>query len=503
MSFSALLEFLKGNSLGRSIVVLLGVAFFALLATNIGTYAMISATRNDTAWVEHTYQVRRLIMGLSNASLEAESAGRGYVITGRQTFLDERSGAIGRAEILIDALDKQTRDNADQQRRLHLLRALFKARFEAQDEVIEARRRGDEAAVGRLMRAGRTTGLSIELRRLLSEIDRSEERLLRDRQEQTRRSAGVSALVNTVGGLLILVAAATSILLFRRSLRAVQASRDEVERLNTGLEQTVRDRTDDLVRANAEIQRFAYIVSHDLRAPLVNVMGYTSELQAAGQALERQIEAIEAGAPALADAEAVRAIREDVPEAIGFIRASTAKMDSLINAILRLSREGRRNLSVEKIDMNQAVAAMTDAVNHQVQEVGAVIKLAPLPTLESDRVGIEQVFGNLVDNAIKYLDRSRKGEISIWGRDLGNGYVEYAVSDNGRGIAPRDHERVFELFRRAGVQDRAGEGLGLAFVKNTVLRLGGSITVESELGKGSTFRVRLPKRLIAELGEAA
>ncbi|MDZ4317959.1 MAG: ATP-binding protein, partial [Phenylobacterium sp.] len=91
--------------------------------------------------------------------------------------------------------------------------------------------------------------------------------------------------------------------------------------------------------------------------------------------------------------------------------------------------------------------------------------------------------------------------IEIRGRDVLGGWVEYEITDNGRGISDRDHERIFELFRRSGRQDRTGEGLGLAFVRNSARRLGGTIDIESELGKGSTFRLKFPKRLIAGAGE--
>jgi signal transduction histidine kinase len=108
------------------------------------------------------------------------------------------------------------------------------------------------------------------------------------------------------------------------------------------------------------------------------------------------------------------------------------------------------------------------------------------------------VLGNLIDNAVKYLEPSRPGRIVISGEALAGGWVRYSVTDNGRGIAERDHERVFELFRRAGRQNTLGEGLGLAFVRNSVRRLGGSIEIESELGKGSTFHLKFPTRLILD-----
>jgi signal transduction histidine kinase len=145
--------------------------------------------------------------------------------------------------------------------------------------------------------------------------------------------------------------------------------------------------------------------------------------------------------------------------------------------------------------MTAMAQGIADSVRHQTADAGAEIVLEPLPRVESDRLSMEQVFGNLIDNAVKYLEPGRPGRIVVRGREDGSGMVNYEVEDNGRGISPRDHERVFELFRRAGRQDRPGEGLGLAFVRNSVRRLGGSIDVVSEPGKGSTFRVKFPKRL--------
>jgi len=202
----------------------------------------------------------------------------------------------------------------------------------------------------------------------------------------------------------------------------------------------------------------------------------------------------------LVDPEAVRAVREDAPEAVGFIRTSTAKMDRLINAILRLSREGRRALAPERLDMTAMVQTIADTVHHQVVETGGEVVIGRLPVLESDRLAIEQIFGNLIDNAVKYQQPDRPIRVEVQGQEAPGGWVEYRISDNGRGVSPKDHERIFELFRRSGKQDTPGEGLGLAFVRNIVRRLGGSIDVESELGQGSTFHLKFPKRL-AMLGE--
>ena len=244
-----------------------------------------------------------------------------------------------------------------------------------------------------------------------------------------------------------------------------------------------REAEAELRESNEEIQRFAYIVSHDLRAPLVNIVGFASELESV-QADIRE---------ALADHPMQTQIDEDLGEALGFIKSSVQRMERLINAILRLSRDGRRSFHAEPVDMVATVQMLADGQRHQCEAVGAIVTVATdLPSIVADRLAVEQIFGNLIDNAVKYLDHGRPGRIEVSATRVGSGFARYDVKDNGRGIAAKDHALVFELFRRAGAQDRPGEGIGLAHVKSLVRALGGSIKVSSELGKGTTFSVTLP-----------
>jgi signal transduction histidine kinase len=130
-------------------------------------------------------------------------------------------------------------------------------------------------------------------------------------------------------------------------------------------------------------------------------------------------------------------------------------------------------------------------VRHQADAAGAEFVLGALPVITADRLAVEQVFSNLVENALKYRAAGRALRVRLEGKREGR-LARFDVSDNGRGIAERDRERVFELFRRAGVQDTAGEGIGLAHVRALLRRMGGSIDCESTLDAGSTFIVRLP-----------
>ncbi len=278
----------------------------------------------------------------------------------------------------------------------------------------------------------------------------------------------------------------------------LESARRALQAVNANLEEIVAARVADLRAANEEIQRFAYIVSHDLRSPLVNVMGFTRELEDVREILAEHLSQIRGPLP-----EQVRvAIEEDLPEALSFIRSSTERMDRLINAILRLSREGRRSLAPETIPLKDLVTELARGLAHRADAVGAIIEVGAMPSIVSDRIALEQIFGNLLDNALKYLKPDRQGEIHVRGWEDGPN-VRVAVVDNGRGIAARDFQRIFDLFRRAGAQDVPGEGIGLAHVRALVRRLGGIVSVSSEPGEGSTFIVTLPRVLAAPSAEEA
>jgi len=174
----------------------------------------------------------------------------------------------------------------------------------------------------------------------------------------------------------------------------------------------------------------------------------------------------------------------------------------LINSILKLSREGNRSFHPEYVSMDGLVKSIADNVAHQATEKGVDIVLEALPPLKTDRLAMEQIFSNLVDNALKYTQPGRPGQIRIRGRN-NQTQVVYEVEDNGRGIAPEDHDRIFDLFRRAGQQDQPGEGIGLAHVRALVRRLGGYMTLKSQPGLGSTFIITLPRHMQEKEGKAA
>jgi signal transduction histidine kinase len=248
-----------------------------------------------------------------------------------------------------------------------------------------------------------------------------------------------------------------------------------------------------LREANEEIQRFAHVVSHDLRSPLVNIMGFASELDVWRKQIFERLKALRAQVGGEQDGEGDEALHRDVEEALNFIKSSVAKMDRLIAALLNLSREGQRQFQPQFVDMSQLLRSTLEALAYQAQAVSAKISIGELPAITSDRLALEQVFSNLMDNAVKYLRADVPGSIEVRATEA-DGAITYEVYDNGRGIDIRDRERIFDLFRRSGTQDRPGDGIGLAHARTLVRRLGGSISVESEPDRGTIFKVTLPKK---------
>jgi PAS domain S-box-containing protein len=242
----------------------------------------------------------------------------------------------------------------------------------------------------------------------------------------------------------------------------------------------------ELERSNEEVKNFAYIVSHDLRVPLVNLKGYTSELRSALGVIGDNFEA---ALPHLIDEKrstVAMALHEDVPEALEFIANSVSRMDSFINAILILSRLGRQDLKPEPLDVNALVQAALESMSHQIKEQGIEVQVESLPQVVADRTAMERIIGNILSNAVKYVDPERPCRIEV-AAETNNGETIFTIRDTGRGIAKEDMHKVFAPFRRAGKQDTQGEGMGLSYVQTLVRRHGGRIWCESELGKGTTF----------------
>jgi len=489
-------SFSSDRTMTQTLLLLAGFAL--LIGISVGTLLLVDRAAEDSRSVAHTLRVQAMMSNVLLNMRRAESGQRGYLFTNATRYLDDYNAAGPAAEEQLRLLREQTSDNPRRKSELDSVERTMNRKFAEMDRSIELGKAGRSDDARDFVLGDRGRELMSDLRQQIEKAIEDEGRLLAARSEASQHTNRLLLFLSIAGAALIIAVGGIAVMLMRRNIADREAARQELAVTNANLERIVEFRTADLVEANEEIQRFAYIVSHDLRSPLVNIMGFTSELEALRKDIFEEIGKLRAhldelNAHAAAQATPVDTLGRDFDEAVSFIKTSIAKMDRLINAVLKLSREGRRQFNPETIDMNEMLGSIGETVAHRAAEQEATVTIDDLPAVESDRLAIEQIFSNLIDNALKYGRPGEPVKIEVTGH-ANAAYVAFDVTDNGRGIDPRDHQRVFELFRRSGVQDRPGEGIGLAHVRALVRRMGGTLKLKSELGKGSTFTVTLPRR---------
>lgn len=272
---------------------------------------------------------------------------------------------------------------------------------------------------------------------------------------------------------------------FNEMLGEIQGRDNQLQTVNLELWR----RTEELGRKNEEVEAFVYIVSHDLRAPLVNLQGFARELRLNCDSLAKVLG--EASLPAAQAAQVRELMEDEIPTSLRFISASTTKFERLINALLQLSRSGRRELAHEPLDMAGLVAMTLDSLRTTIAKGGAEVEVGELPPAYGDPTAVGQVWSNLITNAVRYLEPGRPGRIRIRGERDGR-FSRYSIEDNGVGIAATAQKKLFQVFQRMRPDLAEGEGIGLATVKRIVERHGGQIQVDSVEGKGTTFLFSLP-----------
>ena len=251
---------------------------------------------------------------------------------------------------------------------------------------------------------------------------------------------------------------------------------------------------EEITLKNKELESYLYVASHDLRSPLVNIQGFSQRQLKQSNELKSIIADLkmEDGVQAKIDA----IINEGVPKSLNFILSNVIKMDSLINSLLHISRTGRLALSIGKIDMNRLFKTISAAKDYQLTECSAQIQIHNIDDCYGDENQLNQVFSNIIDNAIKYRDKDRKLLIEIESRIQYNKII-YSIKDNGRGVSKRNLERIWDVFFRVDTQEK-GEGIGLSIAKTITSKHKGKIWIESEEGVGSTFFVELQQNEFTE-----
>jgi signal transduction histidine kinase len=249
-----------------------------------------------------------------------------------------------------------------------------------------------------------------------------------------------------------------------------RALREKDERtLRHKVEQDLARKVDELARSNADLEQFAYVASHDLQEPLRMVTAYTQLL---GERYRGKLD-------------------ENADKYIGYASEGAQRMQVLIQDLLAFSRVGRNGVTHGNVDCNAVMIDVLQTLASTVQESGAVVTHAELPTVWADRTQMTQVFQNLIQNAIKFRGKQAP-VVSVQAEKAGLRW-QFSISDNGIGIAPEYAENIFVVFQRLHARaEYPGNGIGLAICKKIVERNGGKIWVESQPGSGACFKFTLP-----------
>ena len=225
-----------------------------------------------------------------------------------------------------------------------------------------------------------------------------------------------------------------------------------------------------LERRNQELDQFAYVTSHDLKAPLRAIANLSTWLE---EDLGYQLPA-------------------DSQHHMHLLRGRVQRMESLINGLLEYSRVGRTEVPTERVDVEALLQEILDSLAFPAEFTVDLPKT--FPTFEAKRLLLRQVFANLLNNAYKHCDRN-DGRVQIRWRELATAY-EFSISDNGPGIDPQYHDRIFSVFQTLKARDQLeSTGIGLSIVRKIIESENGLIRVDSELGRGSSFIVIWPKQV--------
>jgi len=244
----------------------------------------------------------------------------------------------------------------------------------------------------------------------------------------------------------------------------------------------------ELKAKNKELEQVLYTTSHDLRSPLVNIQGFTRELEASLKELEDVLK--EKGMPPDLQKKIAAILDDDIPESLKYIISSSEKMDSLLSGLLSLSRLGKQKLIRRKLNMNRLLKEVIAELSFRIKKQAVHIEVSDLAPCKGDKSQISRVFANLLSNALKFTPPDRAGEIKVYSQ-AENEEVLYFIEDNGMGISPKHQQKIFEIFYKLNPSS-PGQGLGLTIVKQILDKHGANIRVESTEGKGTRFIIGFP-----------
>lgn len=440
-----------------ALIVALGLLIASAAAVNVS----LGNLSHSRAEVSRTIAILQDMNELQAALRAAESGHRRYLQIGESIYLRQYEHGSARVPDELEQLRSKVRHPA-QVARLRSVSPLITERLRELSARMSDGPQASAAATG----GNATQDLSSRIESLTEEFKLFQRELLAQNVADEERRARQATWAAASSGLLSLISALIGIYFMYQ-----QRSADELRRYSLDLERQVQERTENLSIANSELDAFAHTISHDLRAPLRAIHGYSDAL----------VEDYGAGLP------------EEGRRFVGAISAAALRMEALIQDILAYARMARDEITSRSVSLD---AVVDSATRHLVPTSSAgaeeVVEVErPLGAVMAHPAALQQIVDNLLSNAAKFVAPGSRPHVRIRTEPAGPN-VRLWVEDNGIGIAPAHQRRIFEPFERLhGVETYPGTGIGLAIVRRAVERMGGSCGVESEAGRGSRFWIEL------------
>jgi len=292
-------------------------------------------------------------------------------------------------------------------------------------------------------------------------------------------AATIAPIKDSIGKIINFVAIKEDITEFKRKEEVHKVAEAEVRRLNEDLEQRVKDRTAQLEAANKELEAFSYSVSHDLRAPLRSIDGFSQVL------LEDYQDRID----------------EDGKRCLTRIRSGTQRMGILIDDLLKLSKTSRSELTISDCDLSRLCSRVVGGLGDLNPERRAVVSIQPGMLVQADHQLMQVVLENLLSNAWKFTSKCQVPRVEVGETLSPQGERIFFIRDNGAGFDMAHAEKLFNAFQRLHlVKDFEGTGIGLTIVQRIIHRHGGRIWAEAEVGKGAAFFFTIPEIAVISEG---